>query len=901
MANAISIISGPSQHVYVTLQVEEGTVDQVNNTSTVNWALKMWLEAAQSSYWYSMSYHAISVVINGQTVYSRSATSNEIIGVGTTHATEATAVTIASGSLTVAHNTDGSKTIAASYNVNYRWSGGIQVSNSGSLALTTIPRASTISAPTFTMGTSGTITIKKANSSFKHTLMYSWGDTSDTGINSGKGYKGTITEKTSDSSVYWTPPLQLAKVIPSATQGQGTLICYTYNGDTQVGESAITFTATVPSSKAAPFLDVTLSRVRTNNTAITGYIQSVDRVKVVLDAEALYGATIRSYSTTIGDTGYSGSTVTSNILSSSGTIKIKATVTDSRGYSYTVNKSITVTAYTAPQLTGLSAYRCASSASTTYSASGAYICAKPLGSVTSLSSKNTVKCTVYYKKASESSWGSSVSVSDTSSDYTFSGEYVIFAADTTSAYDVKVTLVDAFNSVTYIGKQVPTINAFISILKSGTEKVSMAIGKVAEVSHRFALGWGLTVNAESFKDSGGSDIYVKNSDNVGVKIEETSSSTAIGLFARSSGEHGLWDYSTNYFLLYGNGGVLYLPQAVSGLTSNEVTWLKGGNYVAACNAEGGTSGYLHLCRITVASAWQSEPFIFDVVERFKGYTGHIAIRFTNVESTDPDIDTFSIWGGISDAYVVHSGTGTFDIYISKSFTYTADTITAVHRNYGNTKDATITYYDEQVSAIPGSYTKAFRLCIEGSNSKELSFLDDTIKMTCSSSETTLTVTGGVELYNTSPYLDFHYGKSTADYTARIIEASKGVLTAYNSIASGSDERLKEDITDIPDAYMELVERLEGKTFHMRLMEDGTRSCGFVAQDVLAIEKELGITQSVLVRNSGEELDATDTDGNPLIAYYSIDYQAYAVLLGEYYRRKLEKINARLEALEGSSK
>lgn len=895
MANAVSIRSALSQHVYVALQITETGYDEINNTSTLAWALVGWLEAAVSSYWYSQTYHAISVTINGTTVYTRDAATAQVIGIGTTHASEATAQKIAEGSITVPHNTDGSKTVSASFAMNYRWSGGAWA-GSGSLALTTIPRASSISADAFTMNTAGTITITKANSSFTHTIYYLWGDTTDSGISNGKGYKGTIATKTSGTSVSWTPPLKLANVIPSAQQGQGTLVCETYNGSTKVGESTLVFTAKVPSS-TAPTLSISYSRVRTTNTGITGYIQSIDKAKVTLTAAGQYGASITSYTSTLDGVGYSGGSFTSNTLSNSGTITIKSTVTDSRGYSTSKTANITVTAYTAPQLTGLSAYRCASSTSTTYSASGAYICAKPLGSVTSLSSKNTVKCTVYYKKASATSWSNSVSVSDTSSDYTFSGEYVIFAADTTSAYDVKVTLADAFNSVTYVGKQVPTINAFISIFKSGTEKVAMAIGKVTERIKRFELGWGLIVQAGDYRDSGGSDIYVKNTANVGVKVEETSSSTAIGLFARSSGEHGLWDYGTGYFLLYGKGGTLYLPQAVSGLTSNEYTWLRRGNIVSACNADGGTSGYLHLCRITLVSSWNSEPFIFDVVERFKDYTGHIAIRFANVGNANPDVETFTVWGAISDAYVVHTGTSIYDIYIKKTATYTSDTITTVHRNYGNTRNATITYYDAQVSSLPSGYITAFRLWIEGSNSKELSFLDGTVKMSYSGGNASLAVTGGHEIFAATPYIDFHYGKSSADYTARIIEASKGALTAYTSISSGSDERLKENIAEVPDVYMELVEKLQAKTFHVKRTEDNMLSCGFIAQDILAAEKELGIAQSVLVRNSGEEMDDPVNKGEKVINYYAVDYQAYAVLLGEYWRRRLTSLEARIEKLE----
>lgn len=40
--------------------------------------------------------------------------------------------------------------------------------------------------------------------------------------------------------------------------------------------------------------------------------------------------------------------------------------------------------------------------------------------------------------------------------------------------------------------------------------------------------------------------------------------------------------------------------------------------------------------------------------------------------------------------------------------------------------------------------------------------------------------GGLEIYNTTtPYIDFHYGNSTADYTSRIIESANGVLTINN--------------------------------------------------------------------------------------------------------------------------
>ncbi len=43
----------------------------------------------------------------------------------------------------------------------------------------------------------------------------------------------------------------------------------------------------------------------------------------------------------------------------------------------------------------------------------------------------------------------------------------------------------------------------------------------------------------------------------------------------------------------------------------------------------------------------------------------------------------------------------------------------------------------------------------------------------------------VELYGATPYIDFHYGNSTADFTSRIIESSSGVLQFYGNLLAGT--------------------------------------------------------------------------------------------------------------------
>lgn len=129
------------------------------------------------------------------------------------------------------------------------------------------------------------------------------------------------------------------------------------------------------------------------------------------------------------------------------------------------------------------------------------------------------------------------------------------------------------------------------------------------------------------------------------------------------------------------------------------------------------------------------------------------------------------------------------------------------------------------------------------------------------------------------YIDFHYGENdyngknqVSDYTARLCEESKGIITARNSIVSSSDARLKENITDIPDVYIELVKQLQPKIFNF--IGSSYKTTGLIAQDVLEIEKELGITESVLIRGTGEGDN-----------YYSLDYNALSVLMLAYLLQK----------------
>ena len=642
--------SAVAADVRMALRITETGTDTNSNSSTVSWALIGWFVGSN---WYSNDSHDISVVINGATVFSRASGTKVKISIGTDHKTESNPVTIASGTATVPHNADGSKTLSVSFNCAYKWVASSAWSASGTMSLTQIARASQPSCVTFPtttedvgyMGDTIRIHMNRASTSFTHTVRYAWGSKS-----------GTIATEVGDN-VEWTIPLDLATEIPNQYSGWGSICCDTYYGNTFVGTKSVVFKASAPSS-TSPAVSISLERPRTTTPAVTGYVQGVDQLKVTISATGKYGASITGYSSTVDGTSYSGSTYTTGTLAKSGAIRITATVTDSRGWKTTVSKDITVQAYAAPTVTGVSAYRCKSASDTSSDASGAYICIKPNGSVTPLGSTNGRLCTVYWKKATETSWQSKTL---SMSAYTLSG-YVIVSADTAASYNICVRLQDSFRQIDYYTPDVMSASAFIDILlasETDDTKRGMAIGKTAELEDTVDLGWKLNVRKSIHTDD----------------------------------------------------------------------WIE--------------------CK-------------------------------------------------------------------------------------------------------------------------------------------TLYVNDGVEMYHATPYIDFHFNQSTADYTARLIEMSKGVITAINSISSGSDKRLKKGIKPIDDRYMQLIEALAPKLYRYK-KADGQLSAGLIAQDVLLAEKQLGISNSALVRGTGRQVPDPKDPKKKIIDYFSIDYNCLTVLQLQYFMRRCESL------------
>lgn len=197
---------------------------------------------------------------------------------------------IASGQITVAHDSDGGKTMPFSvYTPDTRslspTYGPPEIRLSGSWELTTIPRASSISAINADIGSDTLITISRASSSFVHTITYKFGSLT-----------GTIATKTTKTSIPWTIPTSFYGQIPNAKYGTVTLTCQTYSGSTLLGSKTATFRATADEDTCRPTVSGSVVTVDALSQTLTGgtekLIRYVSTARATITAAARNSATI---------------------------------------------------------------------------------------------------------------------------------------------------------------------------------------------------------------------------------------------------------------------------------------------------------------------------------------------------------------------------------------------------------------------------------------------------------------------------------------------------------------------------------------------------------------------------------------------------------------------------------
>lgn len=428
--------------------------------------------------------------------YKRSNTGFTTSGTGTFHVfmhTTTTGITITEHEWAkahtsehwVSHNDDGTGSVYIGATGSISGTTLTSTTCGATVTLDTIPRASTITSVTnTTIGSGCSIKWTPLSTSFKYRVKLSMGDytqwTSYLSPNSKSAY-------TCGMTVGYTA----AEELPKTAKGTMTATLYTYKGTTQIGSSSSkTFTVTVPNNgMTQPSLSATISPISAvpNNDLSTVYVQSKSKVKATVSTEGKYGATISSCKMTVLGKSY-GSPFESGWLSQSGSVAVKFTATDSRGFSTTISKTITVIPYSKPKVlpaSGEKAIVCARcDENGNLSESGTYLKIKAVRSFSTVTSGGVQlnKCILRYRHktvaaTSFSGWVTLLSHENTSDNTANTNPIANVVASTSTSYTVQISATDIYGESALVELTVPTDSVTYHMRKGGK---AWGFGKYAE-------------------------------------------------------------------------------------------------------------------------------------------------------------------------------------------------------------------------------------------------------------------------------------------------------------------------------------------------------------------------------------------------------------------------------------
>lgn len=393
-----------------------------NNTSTISWTIKC---AGGQARWYAE--RTLQAVIDGNTVYSK------------VNRVERYAGPVATGTITLKHNAEGAKKFDASLRVAV-YVESVNCTGSGSYTLDTISRASQPSLVTWpettnnvgNFGETFSIHMNRASDAFTHAVRYEYGSR-----------KGTIATGV-ETGTTWAVPLSFMNDIPKATSASGLIYVDTYKGSTFIGTRYTGFTVTVPAS-VKPTCAITLDDTTKVDEIYGSPVKGLSRIKVTVKTTPAYSSPITAYAVTANGASYTEAEITTDLLKTAGTSRVTATVKDARGRTGTTYYDMTVQNYVAPVVSALTVGRCDEDG--TENDQGEFCRVVFSATISSMSSKNTARYVLRYKKTSSTTW-TEVAIGALNNVYTVTSHVEVFAADGNNSYDVEIIASDRHKSET---------------------------------------------------------------------------------------------------------------------------------------------------------------------------------------------------------------------------------------------------------------------------------------------------------------------------------------------------------------------------------------------------------------------------------------------------------------------
>lgn len=579
-------------------------------------------------------------------------------------------VTLFSQEYNIGHNGDGTKTVNVSARLVLNIGGYGEASWGTNYGLPTIPRASSSSDITGTLGRALTININRASGSFTHTVKYNFGSLSGT-IGTGVG-----------TSISWTPPMSLATAMPVKTTDWGNITIETYNGGSKIGSKTYRMTLTIPDSVVPSLGSITLTETNSiakqllNSSSM--FVQNQSDIKVTFNSAAgNTGSSITSYHARIvgRPNTCSSNNDTLGRMNYSGNVTVEAWVVDSRGRtSNKVTKQVSVMEYTPPAI-----YFTATRGNDT--ASSNKVIVSRTASISRLLvnnvQKNTFKLEFAYGAygTSDRTPDSGANINQTTGTYSITRSDAVMSAtfDVGKSYKIYGRLTDAFGSTPWIEYEIHPER-----MVTGMAETTVSFGKYPEIPNAVDSLWPYYYNNQRIEFVKGETVDTLPNDLTTSGAYKLSTSTT-NLPALNHGQllvvRGGGDTIGQIYMPY-NESAAYIRTA-NGIGWNTPNWKK---WVKLANTD--EVNVIKNSSNMINTGWQPAGYTGSYYKRSGDM---LAIRFdfigtggTFVIATVPssvwvapqsymiEIAEWSISGADTGHVQVNSGTGDFNILNSKN-------------------------------------------------------------------------------------------------------------------------------------------------------------------------------------------------------------------------------------------
>lgn len=484
------------------LVLTENSTSVTANTSSVSYSFSI---TRGSTGFYASQPFSWNITIGGQTI----AISGFRFQISTSDPAEQL---IKSGTISVAHNSDGKKTMSFSVSTpDASWIsstyGPTAMSMTGEWALTTIPRASTVTAGDANIGSVTTIKISRASSAFTHTLTYAFGSLS-----------GTIATKTGDTTLSWTVPTSFYAQIPKAKSGKCTITCETFSGSTSLGKKTTTFTVTASEALCKPSVSGTVVSTDALSKTLTGGTSKL--IRYVSTARATITATAKNSATISKRTVNGQSLTTTKDFAKVETGSFVFAATDSRGYSNSATKTASIIQYVPLTLTPTVTRLTPTGDKVKVSVKGNYWTGN-FGAVS-----NTLTLSVQYKKDG-GTFGTATAISNpTISGTSYSGSVQVPGIDYQESYVFRVVAKDKVKTITI---DVP-LSQGIPVYEWGKSDFQFNVPVKVK---------GKTLRIDTDSESSGAVMYLSCKDDFASALayNPTTRHTFFSLLAKNTGKH----------------------------------------------------------------------------------------------------------------------------------------------------------------------------------------------------------------------------------------------------------------------------------------------------------------------------------------------------------------------------